>query len=108
MLDKKQLYKKINERNRLKDNGLYFKYWSMKRRCKYPSQQNYKYYGGKGIKVEWKSYKEFKKDMYSFYLFHVKLYGFDQTTLDRKDSNKNYSNENCRWATLKEQAQRNR
>lgn len=95
---------KTNLSNKLKDNGLYSRYWSMFRRCKYTSQIGYKYYGGKGITVEWKTYQDFKKDMYESYLKHIEVYGKRQTTLDRIDSDKNYCKENCRWATYKIQA----
>jgi hypothetical protein len=94
----------INKHNKSKDFGLYSIFWSMQRRCKYPSQKNYKYYGGKGITVEWKSYQEFKRDMFTPYRKHLKKYGRRQTTIDRIDSDKNYCKDNCRWATYKIQA----
>lgn len=94
-----------NKYNQTKDDGLFYKYWSMKRRCKYPNQDCFKWYGAKGIKVEWKSYQEFKKDMYRTYKNHLRRYGHKQTTLDRVDSDKNYCKENCRWATYKQQAE---
>lgn len=92
---------KINKWSKNRDFGLYRTYWSMKRRCKYPSQIKYRYYGGKGILVEWDSYISFKKDMYASFLRHIKKNGKKQTTLDRIDSDKNYYKENCRWATYK-------
>lgn len=85
------------------DNGLYMTFMGMKNRCNCPTAGGYKHYGGKGIKVEWKTYKEFKDDMYESYLEHFKKYGRKQTSLDRIDSDKNYCKENCRWATWREQ-----
>lgn len=55
------------------------------------------------IKNEWDNYLEFKNDMYQEYLKHVKAHGEKQTTIDRIDPSKNYSKDNCRWATYKEQ-----
>jgi hypothetical protein len=85
------------------DSGLYLKYTNMKTRCQNTTHSRYKYYGGKGIVVEWKSYQEFKDDMYKSYNRHLKKYGHKQTTLDRVNVNGNYCKQNCRWATWKEQ-----
>lgn len=86
-----------------KDNGL-FKTWNcLKTRCNNKKHPKYKYYGGKGIKIKWKNYQDFKKDMYKSYLIHLKRYGRKNTTLDKLDNSKDYSKKNCRWATMKEQ-----
>lgn len=101
--NKDKLIKNINLYNKTKDSGLLFKFLSIKRRCKYKNQDNFKYYGGKGIEVVWKNYKDFKNDMYESYLEHLRLFGHKNTTIDRINNSKNYCKENCRWATAKEQ-----
>lgn len=103
--NKKKVIDGVNKYNQSRDEGLFYKYWSMKRRCEYPSQRAYKWYGAKGIIVEWTSYIEFKKDMYRTYKNHLAKYGHKQTTLDRIDSSKNYCKSNCRWATWKVQGE---
>jgi hypothetical protein len=78
-------------------------YHGMRSRCNNKNGPVYYRYGGKGIRVEWKTYWDFKRDMYKPYLQHVKKHGKEDTSIDRIDGNKNYCKENCRWATMKEQ-----
>lgn len=73
------------------------------KRCTNPSDTYFSVYGWKGIKCEWESYEDFKSDMYDSYIEHCKEYWEKQTSIDRIDNDKNYSKDNCRWATWKEQ-----
>lgn len=73
-------------------------------RCRNPKSTNFKIYGGRGIKCEWKSFKEFKDDMYKSYKSHVKEFGEKNTSVDRIDNDGNYHRQNCKWSTRKEQA----
>jgi hypothetical protein len=86
----------------LGNTRLYSIWKSMRTRCNNPNSRNYKYYGGKGVRVcsEWNSFRAF----YDWAMAH----GYsDELTLDRKNFDGNYEPSNCRWVPLSEQ-QRNR
>lgn len=78
---------------------LYNIYQGMTKRCYYPDNQNYKYYGGRGIVIcnEWKSnFSAFKK-------WALENGYQDNLTIDRINTNGNYEPSNCRWVSMKEQ-----
>ncbi len=81
----------------------YRKWDEIKNRCYQKSNPSYDIYWWRWIIVEWKTFEDFKKDMYESYLEHIKKYWRKQTTIDRIDSDWNYSKDNCRWATYSEQ-----
>lgn len=72
-------------------------------RCTNPKNISYKWYGQKKIKNNFKNFEHFKNTMYQEYIKHCKKYGEKNTTLDRIDGEKDYSPNNCRWATYKVQ-----
>lgn len=79
----------------------YYVFYALKVRCENKKRVQYKDWGGRGIKCEWKTFEDFKADMYESYLHHKVNNNY--TSLDRIDNDGNYSKENCKWSTRKEQ-----
>jgi hypothetical protein len=97
---------KIKERStthNLRMHPLYISWCGMKNRCYNKKHNRYKNYGGKGIIVcdEWIS------DFYSFYKWGIGKGWENGKSIDRIDNSKNYSPDNCKFSTPKEQC-RNR
>jgi hypothetical protein len=70
----------------------------MIQRCTNSKNKDYKNYGGRGIIVhpDWLSFENFYND--------IGKRPTDNHSIDRIDVNGNYGKDNCKWATLEEQA----
>lgn len=82
----------------------YHIYQGLADRCLNKNNTAFARYGARGIKCWWKSFVDFKNDMYCSYVSHCKEFGEKNTTIDRINNNLGYNKENCRWSTFKVQA----
>lgn len=84
-----------------KGTRLYRIWLAMHYRCNRPAASNYKWYGGKGVRVcrAWSDFAVFQE----WALGH----GYQEDlTIDRKDPAGNYTPTNCEWVTRAENARR--
>lgn len=80
---------------------LYSTYIAMHERCERKTRNNYPNYGGKGITVcaEWSG----KDGFFNFKKWSNENGWAESLTLDRKNNDKGYCPENCRWVTRLQQ-----
>lgn len=86
--------KKSNTTHGLTKTRTYVSWRSMWQRCADPSHKSYEYYKDKTPVDRWKSFEMFLLDM------GERPKGM---SLERIDNSKNYSPNNCKWATNKDQ-----
>lgn len=95
--EKMSRWQKHGHTKNRKFSPTYHSWVAMKTRCLNPNRQSHKYYTDKGITVcaKWMKFEGFLEDM-----------GIrpESMTIDRIDSDRGYYKDNCRWATLSQQA----
>lgn len=102
LLQKYEIKRYSVDRHGLSKHPLNVVWCGIKERCTNKNASNYKWYGAKGISVcdEWLDFK-------SFYQWAMDNGWERGLTVDRIDTSKGYSPDNCRLVTLKQQC-RNR
>lgn len=90
--------------NEEQEKRLHDVWWTMRGRCRSLFNVSYKYYGARGISV----CKEWDEDYDKFRQWSLASGYSPGLSIDRVDNEGDYTPDNCRWATWKEQGKNRR
>ncbi len=89
----------LNKTHGQSNSRLYSIYCNMISRTENPNATAYNLYGGRGIAI----CSEWRNDFPSFYNWALSNGYQDTLSIDRKDNDKGYSPDNCRWVSMSNQ-----
>lgn len=96
----KEIASRIHNKHKATHQRLLNIWYAMRQRCYRKKNDNYKWYGQRGIRV----CKEWRDNYQSFETWALKNGYDDSLCIDRIDNEKGYAPDNCRWITMMEQA----
>lgn len=88
-----------NHSHKLSGTNLYKRWYGIKKRCYNVHDPRYHRYGGRGIKM----CDEWKNDFKAFYDWPNENGYKEELSIDRIDNDGDYTPDNCRWISNKEQ-----